>query len=217
MATPIGNLADISVRALSVLAGCDVIACEDTRHTAKLLQHYGLHKPLVSYHDHNEAARSGDLVTRIQSGARVALCSDAGCPVISDPGYRVVQAALQAEVFLTSVPGANAAVTALQLSGLPPQPFLFVGFLPPKTHGRQKLFELYKDFAGTLIGYESPHRLLVALQDAQTVLGERPAAVARELTKLYEEVPRGTIGELIMHYSAKPIKGEIVLLIGAAR
>lgn len=213
VATPIGNLADITLRALAVLQGCDVIACEDTRHSQKLLQHYGIHKKTISYHEHNEQARAGDIVARIQSGARIALISDAGLPLLNDPGYRVVQAALAAEIYITSIPGANAALTALQLSGLPPHPFLFVGFLPPKTHGRQKLFERYKDFEGTLIAYESPHRLAASLQDALAVLGDRRAAIARELTKLHEETRRGLLSELKTYYVSKEVKGEIVLLI----
>jgi len=215
VATPIGNLEDITLRALRVLRESDLVACEDTRQTGKLLAHFGIDKPMVSYHDHNEAARTQELVAKLEGGTNVALVSDAGTPLISDPGYRLVTAALAAGISVVPIPGASAVLSALSGAGLPTDAFRFCGFLPPKQGQRKKALEALRGEDCTLIFYEAPHRILDALADVAAVYGERPLVVARELTKLHEEFLRGTADEVNAQLAARPsVKGEIVLLIG---
>jgi 16S rRNA (cytidine1402-2'-O)-methyltransferase len=217
VATPIGNLEDITARAARTLREADVIACEDTRQTRKLLDHLGISKPMVSYHEHNEAGRAAELVGRLEGGASVALVSDAGTPLVSDPGYRLVSAAIAAGIAVVPLPGPSAALGALAASGLPTDAFRFCGFLPPKTVARRKVLESLRGEDCTLIFYETPHRILEALQDAEAVLGPRPVVVARELTKIHEEFLRGTAAEIRAQLAARPsVKGEITLLIGKA-
>ncbi len=214
VATPIGNLEDITLRALRVLREVDWIACEDTRQTRKLLEHFGIAKPMVSYHEHNESGRAVELADELAGGANGALVSDAGTPLISDPGYRLVQAAIAAGIAVVPIPGASAAVTALSAAGLPTDAFRFCGFLPPKSSQRQKTLEQLKAEIGTLIFYETPHRILEALEDVEAVMGQRPVVVARELTKLHEEFLRGTAAEVRAELALRSsVKGEITLLI----
>ena len=218
VATPIGNLEDITLRALRVLREADLIACEDTRQTRKLLDHFGISKPLVSYHEHNELARAAELVERLEAGANIALVSDAGTPLISDPGYRLVAAAIAAGIPVVPIPGPSAALSALAGSGLATDAFRFCGFLPPKASQRRKTLEALQEERCTLIFYEAPHRILEALEDVEAVMGSRPVVVARELTKLHEEFLRGTAAEVRAQLAARPsVKGEITLLIGAAK
>jgi len=215
IATPIGNLEDITLRALRVLREVDWIACEDTRQTRKLLEHFGIAKPMFSYHDHNEAARAAELVERLNSGGSGALVSDAGTPLISDPGYRLVRAAIAAGISVVPIPGASAVVSALSAAGLPTDAFRFCGFLPPKSSQRRKILEQLKPDTATVIFYETPHRILEALDDVTAVMGPRPVVVARELTKLHEEFLRGTAAEVHAVLASRPsVKGEITLLIG---
>jgi 16S rRNA (cytidine1402-2'-O)-methyltransferase len=215
VATPIGNLEDVTMRAVRVLRECKVIACEDTRQTRKLLDHFHIETPLVSYHEHNEAQRATELVERLQAGESIALVSDAGTPLVSDPGYRVVQAAIIAGVTVTPIPGVSAAIGALSAAGLPTDSFRFCGFLPPKSSQRCKVLEELADETCTLIFYETPHRILDALEDIDATLGPRPVVMARELTKLHEEFLRGTASEIRAQLAARPsVKGEITLLIG---
>ncbi len=217
VATPIGNLEDITMRALRVLREVDWVACEDTRQTRKLLEHFGVVKPTVSYYEHNEAARAAELVERLKTGVSVALVTDAGTPLVSDPGYRLVQAAIAAGVIVVPIPGPSAAVTALSAAGLPTDAFRFCGFLPAKSSQRKKLLEELKAETCTLIFYETPHRILDALEDVGTVMGSRPAVVGRELTKLHEEFLRGTAEEIRAQLASRPsVKGEMTLLIGKA-
>ncbi len=218
VATPIGNLEDITYRAVRTLREADLIACEDTRQTRKLLERYGIAKPLVSYHEHNEAARTEELLSKLEGGASVALVSDAGMPLVSDPGYRVVNAAIRAGIRVEPVPGPSAFVTALAASGLATDAFCFGGFLPAKPGQRARVLEAMRGQTATLIFYEAPHRIVEALGDVERILGERPVVVARELTKLHEEFLRGTAGEIRAALAARPtVKGEITLLIGKAR
>ena len=217
VATPIGNLEDITLRALRVLREVAWIACEDTRQTRKLLDHFGIATKPVSYHEHNEAARASELVEQLQAGSSGALVSDAGTPLISDPGYRVVAAAIGAGVAVVPIPGASAALAALAGSGLGTDAFQFRGFLPPRTAARRKTLESLKEADCTLIFYEAPHRILEALEDIEAVLGPRPVVVARELTKIHEEFLRGTASEIRLQLASRPsVKGEITLLIGRA-
>jgi 16S rRNA (cytidine1402-2'-O)-methyltransferase len=217
VATPIGNLEDITYRAVRVLGEVDAIACEDTRETRKLLGHYGIRKPTISYHEHNEAERAGELAARMLAGEKVALVSDAGMPLVSDPGYRLVRAAIENGIAVEPIPGASAALTALAASGLPTDAFRFGGFLPPKTGQRERLLESLENEQATLIFYEAPHRILEALQSIEAVLGPRPVVVARELTKLHEEILRGAAAEIHAVLAARAaIKGEMTLLIGKA-
>jgi len=217
VATPIGNLEDITYRAVRVLGEADVIACEDTRQTRKLLDHYGIQKPTVSYHEHNEAERTQDLLTRLAGGTTVALVSDAGMPLVSDPGYRLVRAAIDAGVTVHPVPGPSASLAALAASGLPTDAFYFGGFLPAKTGQRARALEALAEEEATLVFYEAPHRILEALEAVETVLGPRPVVVAREITKLHEEFLRGTAREFRDQLAARDsVKGEITLLIGRA-
>jgi 16S rRNA (cytidine1402-2'-O)-methyltransferase len=217
VATPIGNLEDITYRAVRTLKEADLIACEDTRQTRKLLDHYGIGKPTISYHEHNEAERAEDLAARLSGGASIALVSDAGMPLVSDPGYRLVQAALTAGVPVIPIPGPSAALTALAASGLPTDAFHFAGFLPHKPGQRLKALEAVADEHATVIFYEAPHRIIEALEAVEQVLGARPIVVARELTKLHEEFLRGTAAEIRAILAARDsVKGEITLLIGKA-
>jgi len=215
VATPIGNLADVTLRALDVLRDADTVLCEDTRVTAKLLTRHGIAAATQPYHDHNAERVRPAIVARLKGGAALALVSDAGTPLVSDPGYKLVRAALAEGIAVTVVPGASAALAALLGSGLPPDRFLFAGFLPPKAAARQRTLEEIKDIDATLIVYESAPRLAESLADMAAILGSRPAAVARELTKLHEEVRRDDLAALADHYrTAGPPKGELVLVIG---
>ncbi|MES1152473.1 MAG: 16S rRNA (cytidine(1402)-2'-O)-methyltransferase [Dongia sp.] len=215
VATPIGNLGDISARALETLRAADVIACEDTRVTGNLLAKFGIRRPVLPYHDHNAERMRPQLLERLSRGETVALVSDAGTPLISDPGYKLVREAAEAGLAVTAIPGAAAPITALILSGLPSDRFLFAGFLPPKSGARRTVLAELRGVPATLLLFETGPRLAESLADCHRVLGDRPAAVARELTKLHEEVRRGTLSELSRHYdeSGAP-KGEIVLVIG---
>ena len=214
VATPIGNLGDIGARALETLRTADLIACEDTRVTAKLLQRFDIKRPTLPYHDHNAEAMRPKLIERLQRGETVALVSDAGMPLISDPGYKLVQAATAADIAVTVIPGPSAPLAALVLSGLPSDRFLFAGFLPAKDGARRNALGELKTVPATLLFFETGPRLADSLTACRDVLGDRPAAVARELTKLYEEVRRGALSELARHYhEAGPPKGEIVLVI----
>jgi 16S rRNA (cytidine1402-2'-O)-methyltransferase len=217
VATPIGNLEDITLRALRILREADVIACEDTRHTRKLLTHFEIQKPVLSYHEHNEAQRAIELVERAHAGQSVAVVTDAGMPGISDPGFRVVRAAIEAGVAVVSIPGPAAVVAALAASGLPTDSFHFAGFLPAKKGQRRKAIEALAGIEATLVFYEAPHRVVETLDEVRNVLGERPVVVARELTKVHEEFLRGTTSEVLAELSSRTtIKGEITVLIGRA-
>src|SRR6266852_5445816 len=193
VATPIGNLEDITHRAVRILREVDLIACEDTRHTRRLLDHYGIARPVTSYHEHNETARAEELVARLAAGTNLALVSDAGMPLVSDPGYRVVAAAVRAGIPVVPVPGASALVAALAASGLPTDSFYFVGFLSAKSGQRARALEAVRDQTATLVFYEAPHRILDALEDVERILGPRQVVVARELTKVHEEFLRGPV------------------------
>ncbi len=215
VATPIGNLGDMSRRAAETLAGADLVACEDTRMTGKLLALLGIKATLTPYHEHNAERARPALLARMQAGGSVALVSDAGTPLLSDPGYRLVRACLDSGIPVTSVPGASALLPALQLAGLPCDRFLFAGFLANKTAARRRTLAELAAVPATLIFYESPQRLSASLGDMAEVLGPRPAAVARELTKLHEEVRRGTLAELAAHYAAAGApKGEVTIVVG---
>ena len=215
MATPIGNLGDITLRALWVLAGVDRILCEDTRVTARLLAQYGIDKPLDPYHDHNADRVRPAVLAALRRGETLALVSDAGTPLVSDPGYKLVREALAEGLPVTAAPGPSAAVTALILSGLPPDTSLYAGFLPPRSAARRKALGRWANLAATLVFYEGPSRLAAALADMAAVLGgDRPATIGRELTKRHEEVRRGTLAELAAHYAAAPPRGEIVVVVG---
>lgn len=214
VATPIGNLEDITLRALRILREADQIACEDTRHTQKLLNHYGIAKPLLSYHEHNEMTRAPELVLAMEQGAQIALVSDAGMPLVSDPGYRLVALALRHRLPVVPVPGPSALLAALSASGLPNEEFLFAGFLPARSGERKRALERLRIEDRTIILYEAPHRIEDAVADALEVLGDRPACLAREVTKLHEEFRRGTLSEIVASLAGKPARGEITLLIG---
>ncbi len=221
VSTPIGNLKDFSPRAQEALAAADAVLCEDTRTSAVLLRAYDIRTKLVALHEHNEEARIPQLLAAMQEGARYALISDAGTPLVSDPGYRLVRAAIEAGLPISGIPGPNAAVLALTLSGLPPQPFLFMGFLPPKAGPRRAALERLRNaeaagLSATLIFYEAPHRLAETLADGAETFGPRPAAVCRELSKHYEEVRRDSLPALAAHYQAQAPRGEITLIIGPA-
>jgi 16S rRNA (cytidine1402-2'-O)-methyltransferase len=213
VATPIGNLADITHRAIDVLTNVELIACEDTRHTRKLLHHYGISTKTVSYHEHNEQERARQLIELLRDGKDVAVVSDAGTPSISDPGFRLVRAAIENEMTVVPVPGPSALISALIAAGLPPDEFFFGGFLPARSNARRTRLTELRSVPGTLIFYEAPHRLAGTLKDAFEMLGEREAVVARELTKIHEELRRGRLSELAEHYSREAPRGEIVLLI----
>ena len=214
VATPIGNLEDITQRALRVLRDADLIACEDTRHTRKLLNHFSIDRKTISYHEHNERERAEELCELLESGNNVALVSDAGTPLINDPGYRIVTAAIERGIRVIPVPGPAAFIAALAASGLPTDEFFFGGFLPARTHPRRARLEELRSMRATLVFYEAPHRIAAALKDASEALGNRHAVVARELTKLHEEFVRGTLNELIEQFSkAGAARGEMVLII----
>lgn len=215
VATPIGNLEDMTYRAVRVLQEVELIAAEDTRHSRKLLDHYGITTPLISYHEHNETSRAIQLIEKMQAGQSLALISDAGTPCIADPGYRLVSRCQREGMEVVSIPGPSAVVAALSIAGLPTDVFRFVGFLPVKSHGRRQLLEKLKNDPQTVVCYEAPHRLLSCLKDVVEIFGaERPVAIARELTKRHEELFSGSAGEALERFSSGGIKGEIVLLFG---
>jgi 16S rRNA (cytidine1402-2'-O)-methyltransferase len=213
VATPIGNLADITLRAIDILKNVALIACEDTRHTRKLLQHYGIDTRTISYHEHNEQPRAQQLVDALKRGENIAVVSDAGTPAISDPGFRLVRAAIEHDIAVVPVPGPSALISALTAAGLPTDEFFFGGFLPARANARRTRLGELRSVPGTLVFYEAPHRLSETLKDAYEMLGEREAVVARELTKLHEEIRRGRLSELAAHYTTEEPRGEIVLLI----
>jgi 16S rRNA (cytidine1402-2'-O)-methyltransferase len=214
--TPIGNLEDITLRALRVLKEVELIAAEDTRHTQHLLSHFGIKTALTSYHEHNERDKARTLVERLKNGASIALVSDAGTPAISDPGYRVVVEAIRAGIQVISLPGASALTTALCASGLPTDRFLFEGFLPAKLQERKAKLQSLRSETVTMVFYEAPHRLMDALGDMLKIFGEREIAVARELTKLHEEFVRGKLSDVTGALSDRDIRGEIVLVVQGA-
>ncbi len=215
VATPIGNLEDITYRAVRILREADLIACEDTRHTRKLLERYGIEKPLVSYHEHNEGQRAQELIAKLKAGAMVAQVSDAGMPGISDPGYRVVRLAVEQRIKVVPVPGPSAVIAALAASGLPTDAFEFRGFLPAKAGQRRTTLESLRSTQHTVVFYEAPHRILESLEDVVEVLGpQRRVAIARELTKVHEEFVRGTALEVLETARTHELKGEITFLIG---
>ncbi len=219
VATPIGNLQDITLRALETLKNVDLILAEDTRHTSLLLNHYTIQKPILSFHEHNEQARAVEVVAKLQAGQSIALVSDAGTPLISDPGYKLVRLCIQSGIPIDGLPGPTAAIMALMLSGLPPDKFLFLGFLPQKPGKRQKVLENIRPFLHnssanglqtTVIIYESPHHLGRTLSDMQLIFGDITIVVCRELTKIHQEIFRGSVSEVINHF-VHP-KGEFVVL-----
>ena len=214
VATPIGNLEDITLRAIRVLKEADLIACEDTRQTQKLLQHYSIHKEMISYHAHNELTRAPELVIQLEQGAQVALVSDAGTPVVSDPGHRLVVLCLRHHIPVVPIPGPSAFVAALAASGLPTDEFLFVGFLPSRAGARRKKLDALKSEQRAIVLYEAPHRLADTLSDAADILGSRHAVVAREVTKIHEEFLRGTLADLRDAAKERAPRGEITLMIG---
>jgi 16S rRNA (cytidine1402-2'-O)-methyltransferase len=212
--TPIGNLEDITLRALRILKEVDQIACEDTRHTQKLLTHYDIHKLLVSYHEHNELTRAPELVVALEQGAKIALVSDAGMPLVSDPGHRLVTLCLRHHIPVVPIPGPSALLASLSASGLPNEEFLFVGFLPARSGERRRALERLRIEDRTIILYEAPHRVAECVADAREVLGNRSACIAREVTKMHEEFRRGKLSELSASLEERPARGEITLLIG---
>lgn len=216
VATPIGNLEDITLRALRVLSQVDLVASEDTRRTRQLLTHYRLHKPLVSFHEHNEARRTPELLERLTRGECVALVSDAGTPLISDPGQRLVQACRAQGIPVVPIPGPSAPVAALVASGLDTTEFLFIGFLPARARQRQQRLQALLREPRTVICFEAPHRLQATLRELATLAGERRAVIARELTKLHEEFVIGTVRELADRFAQQPPRGEVTLLLEGA-
>ncbi len=214
--TPIGNLEDITLRALRILREADQIAAEDTRHTQKLLQHYEISRPLVSYHEHNEMTRAPELLIALEQGAKIALVSDAGMPLVSDPGHRLVALCLRHQIPVVPVPGPSALLAALSASGLPNEEFLFVGFLPQRSGERRRALERLRIEDRTIIFYEAPHRIAECVADATEILGDRPACIAREVTKLHEEFRRGKLSAIATSLEERPARGEITLLIGPA-
>jgi 16S rRNA (cytidine1402-2'-O)-methyltransferase len=218
VATPIGNLDDLSPRARGAFARADLIACEDTRHTGRLLAALGIDKPLVSLHEHNERQRLPRLLAALAGGATVAVASDAGTPLLSDPGFLLVREAAAQGVRVEAIPGPSAVLAALVASALPPYPFTFAGFPPPRAGKRRAFYRALAPLGHTAVVFESPHRLLASLDDALAELGDRPAAIARELTKLHEEVLRGSLAELREELAGRAaLKGEFVLVLGAGR
>jgi len=211
--TPIGNMADLSRRAIEILEEVDIIACEDTRHSGRLLKALGINKRLISYHELNERSRAQQLVDMIRQGQSVAVISDAGSPGISDPAYRVVRTAIDNDILIVPIPGATSVIPALTASGLPTDRFFFEGFLPNKSGARRTRLEKLREYEHTLVFFESPHRVVKSLQDIKIVLGDRPACLARELTKLHEEFIRGSVSEILARLGDKTIRGEIVLVI----
>lgn len=214
VATPIGNLEDVSARALRVLREVDLVAAEDTRHTRRLLQHFGIAARVVSLHEHNERARATSLVERVRGGESVALVTDAGSPGIADPGFPVVRAAVAEGVRVESIPGPSAVIAALQVSGLPTDAFLFAGFLPPRAAARRRRLEELSELRETVVAFESPHRIEACLLDLEAVWSQRPIALVRELTKVHEQVLRGTPREVRDALRAEWRRGEMVLVLG---
>ena len=213
VSTPIGNLEDITIRALRVLKEVDLIAAEDTRRTRQLLTHYEIHKPLISYHEFNRRLREESLRNELREGKNIALVTDAGTPGISDPGEDLVKMAIQESIPLVSIPGPSALISALSVSGLPTESFFFYGFLPSKTSARQKWLRSSEDRTETLVFYESPRRLRSFLEDAVQILGNRRVVVAREMTKIYEEIYRGTIAEVLNQLGEEEVKGEVTIIL----
>lgn len=216
VATPIGNLNDITLRALEILREVDIVASEDTRKTGMLLKHFAIQKPQISFHEHNEQRAGERIEELLKQGKSVAVVTDAGTPGISDPGFTLVRRAINADLDVTMIPGPTAFVMALVLSGLPLHSFTFRGFPPRKAGGRRKFFELDKEAPHTLIYYESPYRLLDFLRDAQDVFGDRPAAVANDLTKMFEKVERGSLSQLLAQLEPTKLRGEYIIVIGGA-
>ncbi|MBX6378981.1 MAG: 16S rRNA (cytidine(1402)-2'-O)-methyltransferase [Clostridia bacterium] len=215
-ATPIGHLGDITVRALEVLRRADLILAEDTRTTRRLTEHYAIHARLESLHQYNEERRISPILERLRAGQEIVLVSDAGMPLVSDPGYRLVRAVIEAGLPMTVLPGPSAVLTALVVSGFSPIPFCFIGFLPRRAGERRQALALWRHFPGAIVAFEAPHRLAVTLRDVAEVMGpDRPVAIARELTKLHEEVWRGRVAEACERFPG-PVRGEVVLVIGAA-
>ncbi|HPQ68929.1 MAG TPA: 16S rRNA (cytidine(1402)-2'-O)-methyltransferase [bacterium] len=212
-ATPIGNLGDLTHRAEEALGAADLVVAEDTRRTGRLLQHLGLSKPQLSFFEGNIKQRIGQIIERIEQGQTVCLVSDAGSPLVSDPGYELVYACLERDLAVEALPGPCAAVLALQLSGLPPDRFIFEGFLPRKEGARRERFAAWRYLGGTLVLYESPNRLLATLEELLTELGDRPCAVLREMTKLHEEAVRGPLSYAIDHFTGRDIKGEVTVVV----
>jgi 16S rRNA (cytidine1402-2'-O)-methyltransferase len=217
VATPIGNLEDITYRAVQTLRDVDLIACEDTRQTRKLLNHYGISKPTVSYHEHNEQARSADLIAELQRGRNIALVSDAGTPLIADPGYRLVARAREEGIHVVPIPGPSAVLAALSASGLPTDSFLFYGFLPAKPGQRRKALEECRTFDTTIVLYEAPHRILATLEEIGAVLGSRQLVLAREISKIHEEFLSGTAAHLTEVLNKRgSVRGELTIIVGRA-
>jgi 16S rRNA (cytidine1402-2'-O)-methyltransferase len=216
VATPIGNLGDLSARAIETLKSVSVIACEDTRVTGGLLHRFGIATPMIAYHDHNADQVRPKVVQRLNHGENVALVSDAGTPLISDPGFKLVSACAEAGLLIVPIPGPSAPMAALMAAGLPTDQFYFGGFLPPKSKARQQALERVRTLTCSLVFFESPHRIAEALADMAQVLGDRPAVVAREITKLHEEFRRGSLSILADHYSTHETKGEIVIVIAGS-
>jgi 16S rRNA (cytidine1402-2'-O)-methyltransferase len=216
VATPIGNLGDITLRALETLRQVDVIACEDTRKTGRLLKHFEIDKPKIAFHEHNERQAAARVMSMIEQGQSVALVTNAGTPGISDPGFTLVRRAIEEDVPVVMIPGPSALVMGLVLSGLPSHSFIFRGFPPRKGGPRRRFLEVDKDSPHTLVFYESPYRLKPFLADAIEVLGDRPAALANELTKLYEEIQRGTLSELLVLFDEEEPRGEYTVVIAGA-
>ncbi len=215
--TPIGNLEDLSIRAQRILQTAGVIACEDTRQSSKLMAAAGAHRPLLSLHEHNESQRCHELVTRLLQGEDIALISDAGTPLISDPGYRLVEAAIEAGVTVSPIPGASAVLSALSVAGLPTDQFAFIGFLPHKSMARQKLLEKWADLEATLVCFESPHRILESMEEIARLWPTRRIAACRELTKIHEEILRGTASDIYQKLKQRhSVKGEFTLVIDRA-
>ncbi|MGK7923580.1 MAG: 16S rRNA (cytidine(1402)-2'-O)-methyltransferase [Trichodesmium sp.] len=215
--TPIGNLEDITFRAVQTLQKVDLIAAEDTRHTGKLLQHFQIKTPQLSYHQHNEQSRIPELIEKLNQGKTIAIVTDAGMPGISDPGYELVKACVEANISVVPIPGVTAIITGLSASGLPTNKFIFIGFLPTKIKLRQEQLEQLSNSLETIVLYESPYRLLESLEDLAKILGrDRKIVLARELTKLHEEFWRGTVGEAIIHYQNNQAKGEFTIVIAGA-
>jgi 16S rRNA (cytidine1402-2'-O)-methyltransferase len=212
--TPIGNLEDITLRALRMLKEADQIACEDTRHTQKLLTHYNIHKSLISYHEHNELTRAPELVMAMEQGAKIALVSDAGMPLVSDPGHRLVTLCLRHKIPVVPIPGPSALLASLSASGMPTEEFLFVGFLPARSGERRRALERLRIEERTIILYEAPHRVEECVADALKILGDRSACLAREVTKLHEEFVRGKLSEILSAIEERPPRGEITLILG---
>ncbi len=216
VATPIGNLKDITLRAIETLNKVDVIACEDTRVSLKLLKHYGISKSLISYHDHNAGQMRPRLISLLKEGQNVAYITDGGMPLISDPGFKLVKECQKEGLSYTVIPGASSPLMALCLSGLSPEPFYFCGFLPSKLNARRSALEKIKDIQATLLFFESSKRLVSFLKDALTLFGDREGTVCREMTKIYEEVQKGPLSSLIVHYEAHPPRGEVVIVVEGA-